>query len=73
MAVAAVWILDFGECSVEMRMRWLLGFDSMLSASVAEVGPVDIGWVDSTAMRCVPGFDSVVSGSVLSVDSAAMG
>ena len=44
-AVAAVRRLDFGECSVDMRLRWLLGFDSMLSAIVVEVGPVDIGCV----------------------------
>jgi len=60
-AVAAVRRLDFGECLVEMRMRWLLGFDSVLSASMAEVGPVDIGCVGSVAMKCVPGFDYVVS------------
>ena len=50
-------------------MRWLLGFDTVLSASVVEVGYVDIGCVGSVAMRCVPGFDFVVSGSVSSVDS----
>ena len=71
-AVAAVRRLDFAECSVEMRMRWLLDFDSVLSASVAEVGPVDIGCVGSVAMRCVPGFDFGVSGSRSSVDSVAM-
>ena len=60
-AVAAVLRLDFAECSVEMRMRWLLGFDTVLSASVAEVGPVDIGCVGSDAKKCVPGFDCVVS------------
>ena len=72
-AVAAVQRLDFGECSVEMRMRWLLGFHYMLSASVAEVGPVDIGCVGSVAMIYAPVFDFVVSGSVSSVDSIAMG
>ena len=50
-----------------------MGFDTVLSASVMEVGPVDIGCVGSVAMRCVPGFDFGASGSVSSVDSAAMG
>ena len=54
-------------------MRQLLGFDSVLSASVGVVGPVDIGCVGSVAMRCVPGFDFVVSGSVSIVDFVAMG
>ena len=72
-AVVVVRRFDFGECSVEMRMISLLGVDSMLSASMAEVGHVDIGCVGSIAMRCVPGFDLLVSGSVSSVDSTAMG
>ena len=72
-AVAAVRRLDFAESSVDMRLRWLLGFDTVLSESVAEVGPVDIGCVGSVAMRCVPGFDFGVSGSMSSVDSIVMG
>ena len=71
-AVATVRRLDFAECSVEMRMRWLLGFVTVLSVSLAEVGHADIGYVGSVAMICVPGFDCVVSGSVLSHDSVVI-
>jgi len=54
-------------------MRWVLLFDSVLSASVAEVGPVAMRCVGSVEMRHVPGFDFVVSVSVSSVDSVVMG
>ena len=48
-------------------------FDSVLSASVAVVGPVAMSRAGSDEMRRVQGFDFVVSVSVLSVDSVVMG
>ena len=54
-------------------MRLVYCFDSMLSASVAEVGPVAMRRAGSDEMRHVQGFDFVVSVSVLSVDSVVMG
>ena len=53
-------------------MRWVSRFDSVLSASVAEVGPVAMRCVGSDEMRRVPGFDFVVYVSVSSVDSVLM-
>ena len=54
-------------------MRLVYCFDSVLSASVAEVGPVAMICAGSDEMRRVRGFDFVVSVSVLNVDSVIMG